>query len=190
MELVIAGLITVVAIIVIGQHGWAGKAHFASEKMPPGALLISVVVVVTGLLFLYLTWGMSQPLAAQVAGLAVQLFSWWLFWQAIRASRSARLRLAFDENNPHGLVTAGPYRYVRHPFYVSYLLFWTGWSIAIWHPTVLAPLAIIIAIYVFAARMEERKFAATQLSGEYAAYRARVGFLWPKLSSLSVRGAP
>ena len=80
-------------------------------------------------------------------------------------------------------MTAGPYRFVRHPFYVSYIVFWAGWSLAIWSVIVLFPFAILIVIYVFAARMEERLFAGTQMADQYAAYRQRTGFFWPKLTN-------
>ena len=117
----------------------------------------------------------------------MQLLSLALFRQAIAASRNARLKLAFDEANPHGLVTEGPYRYVRHPFYASYVLFWIGWAVALWHPIVMVPLVIIAAIYVRAALVEEQKFARTPLAASYAEYRRRTGFLWPKLSALRLR---
>ena len=187
MELFFDAAVSVVGVIVIGQHGWAGKAHFASERMPPGAILIAVAALATGLLFLFLTWAWQQPPIAAAGGLALQLLSLLLFRLAIAASRSAKLKLAFDEANPHGLVTEGPYRYVRHPFYASYLLFWIGWAVALWHPVVMVPLAVIAAIYVRAAVMEEQKFARTPLAASYAEYRMRTGFLWPRLSALTPR---
>jgi protein-S-isoprenylcysteine O-methyltransferase Ste14 len=181
MELIVDFLVSAVSLIVVGQYTWAGKGHFASDKMPRGALLISVVVLITTFLFLYLTWTQSQPLPAQIAGLGIQLFSWWLFWQAIGASKSAKLRLAFDEAGPRGLVTEGPYRYVRHPFYASYLIFWAGWTLGLWSVVALFPFAILIVIYVMAALMEERKFVGTPMAAEYEAYRQKTGFFWPKV---------
>lgn len=181
MELILDIVISAVSITVIAQYTWAGKGHFSSDKLPLGAMLISLVVLTTGLFFLYLTWTGEQPLGAQVTGLALQLFSWWLFWRAISASREAKLRLAFDEEGPRGLVTVGPYRMVRHPFYTSYLIFWAGWALALWTPVALLPLVIIVTIYTFAAVIEERKFAATHMAADYAEYRKATGFFWPRL---------
>ena len=189
MELVLDLVISAVSIAVVGQYTWAGKGHFASDKMPLGAMLISLVVLLTGVFFLYLTWAQAQPPAAQITGLALQLFSWWLFWRAIGASRAAKLRLAFDEEAPRGLVTEGPYRFVRHPFYTSYVMFWAGWALALWSAVSLLPLAIIITIYVVAARIEEQKFAGTPMAADYEAYRQRTGFFLPKLTGQRPRRA-
>lgn len=181
MELLLDLAITAVSIVVVAQYTWAGKGHFSSEKMPRGALLISVVVLFTTAFFVYLTWAQSQPLLAQLAGLALQLFSWWMFWRAIAASRGTQLHLAFDEDGPRGLVRAGPYRYVRHPFYTSYVIFWGGWALALWSVSAVLPFIILVVIYVVAARTEEAKFAASPMASEYEAYRARTGFFWPRM---------
>jgi protein-S-isoprenylcysteine O-methyltransferase Ste14 len=104
-----------------------------------------------------------------------------LFWAAIRESSRARLLAAFDEKLPSSLLTTGPYAYVRHPFYTSYLLLWTGWSVATWSLWAVPPLAIIIMVYWSAARDEERKFAATPMAEDYAEYATRTGRFFPKL---------
>ena len=182
MDLVIDLAVTTVCVFVVLQYGRALKTHFASPKMPTGTVVISIVVSLTTLIFLGLLWIESQPLLAQAVGLAICLASMWLFYAAIRASREARLKMAFDVENPHGLVTTGPYRYLRHPFYTSYLIFWVGFAVATWSAWTLLPLAIILFIYVRAALGEEAKFSRTPMAEEYAAYRQRTGFFWPKFS--------
>ena len=132
MDLVIDLAVTTVCVFVVLQYGRALKTHFASPKMPTGTVVISIVVSLTTLIFLGLLWIESQPLLAQAFGLAICLASMWLFYAAIRASREARLKMAFDVENPHGLVTTGPYRYLRHPFYTSYLIFWVGFAVGCW----------------------------------------------------------
>jgi protein-S-isoprenylcysteine O-methyltransferase Ste14 len=175
-------LAIIVFLYILFQHVWAVRGHFTSERMALPAKLISLMVVVTSLYFLYLTWTESQPAIAQTLGAAIGLASLQIFRAAIAASKQARLRFAFDEQKPHGLVVSGPYRHVRHPFYTSYLMFWTGWAIATWTSTAAVPVAIILVLYVLAARMEERNFAHSPLATEYADYRRRTGFFWPRLS--------
>ena len=126
----------------------------------------------------------EAPAVATVVGLLLELASLALFWAAIRTSRQAKLLFAFDPGLPHGLLDAGPYRYVRHPFYTSYLLFWIGWAIAIWSPWTLPFIIAVIAFYVTAATGEERKFAATGLSADYQRYRQRAGLFWPTFAGL------
>src|SRR5690349_18696746 len=142
MDLILDLIVTVVSLSVIVQYSWSLKAHFNSPKMPTGTVVISVVVLTTAAIFVALLWIESQPALATLVGLVLEGLALWLFWAAIKASRAARLKMAFDVQNPHGLVTTGPYRYLRHPFYTSYLIFWVGWVIATWSPWSLPPLAV------------------------------------------------
>jgi len=181
MEIALDIVISVVSLAVVAAYTWSLRGHFSSKKMPDGAKVISLVVTTTTIAFLFLMWSQTQPLWAQTAGLALELGAAALFWWAITASRKARLRFAFDHENPDSLVTTGPYAYLRHPFYTSYLMFWSGWALATASVWSIVPVAFFVAIYVSAARNEERKFSATALAPEYEDYRRRTGFLWPRL---------
>ena len=180
-------LVLVVSLAIVGQHIWATRDHFVSKKMAPLALALGLLVVATTLIFSVLLFFFEAPAATTIIGLVLELASLALFWAAIRTSRQAKLLFAFDPGLPHGLLDVGPYRYVRHPFYTSYLLFWIGWALAIWSVWTLPLLLLFIAFYVAAATGEERKFAATDLGGDYASYRRRAGLFWPKLPAFTAR---
>ena len=162
-------------------HAIVGRRHFASEKMPAGSNLIVVAVAVVSLLYLGLLWTADVPLWPMVAGIVGELASLWLFLATVEASRAGRLKLAFDPELPKGVVMEGPYRHVRHPFYTSYLIFWSSWAIGTWSLAALAPLLLIVAIYIVAAKSEERNFANSALAGDYDVHRQRTGLFWPKL---------
>ncbi|MBL8594241.1 MAG: isoprenylcysteine carboxylmethyltransferase family protein, partial [Devosia sp.] len=100
MDLVLDLIISIVSIAVIAQYSWSLKAHFNSPKMPTGTVVISVVVLATAAIYLTLLWVESQPLLAQFVGLVIECLALWLFWAAIKASRAARLKMAFDVQNP------------------------------------------------------------------------------------------
>ncbi len=148
--------------------------------MPKGAKLLSAVVLACALLMFVLTWVSVQPLLAQLFGIVLMASSYLLFWSAIQASRAVTLLLAFDPGNPLSFISSGPYRHVRHPFYVSYAIFWGGWAIAVWSVWALLPFLIMLSVYVGAARDEERKFALTGMAADYADYRRRTGFFFPR----------
>lgn len=119
------------------------------------------------------------PLFAWPVALGLFAAALALFRAAVRASRGARLHLAFDPQAPHCLLRHGPYRLVRHPFYLAYMLFWLGTALAArglvgW----IVPI-LLSALYVAAARGEERRFDASALADAYAAYRTRAGMFWP-----------
>jgi protein-S-isoprenylcysteine O-methyltransferase Ste14 len=183
MELTFDIFVTFAGAGFIGLAAWSGRGHFSSDKVPLGSIVIAIVVLITTLLYLYLLWAQAQPLLAQLLGFLLMVGGLGLFFMAIRASREGRLRMAFDEGNPRGLVQHGPYGYVRHPFYVSYIIFFSGFALATWSPIAIAPLVILVVIYVSAARMEERLFADTPMASSYEAYRQRTGFFFPKLSN-------
>jgi protein-S-isoprenylcysteine O-methyltransferase Ste14 len=181
MQLALDILLTALSIFVIGSHAVVGKGHFKSKEMPAGANLVSAAVLTTLAVFLILLWTGEAPLLAQLVALALEALSLWLFFRTIAASRDGALHFAFDTENPVSLVTSGPYRYVRHPFYTSYLIFWTGLAIGTWSLWAIPVLVLMVVLYTVAARGEEAKFARTQMSDEYASYRARTGMFWPKL---------
>jgi protein-S-isoprenylcysteine O-methyltransferase Ste14 len=76
------------------------------------------------------------------------------------------------------IVTSGPYRFVRHPIYLSYVLQMLGLLLAYGSPLVLALVSGHLALTVYRARLEEALLAAH--SEEYRAYQARTGFLLPR----------
>jgi protein-S-isoprenylcysteine O-methyltransferase Ste14 len=174
------GIATLAGLCMISAYTWSIRGHFSSPATPPGAWVISAAVSVSMLLLIWLTWTVTQPIYATLGGLLVELSGALMFAAAIAASRKAKLRFAFDPAHPHGLVDSGPYRLVRHPFYVSYLLFWAGWAIATWSAVAVGPPLVFLVLYMLAARMEERNFASSPLAAEHNAYKKRVGFFIPR----------
>ncbi|MBA4284509.1 MAG: isoprenylcysteine carboxylmethyltransferase family protein [Xanthomonadaceae bacterium] len=104
-----------------------------------------------------------------------------LFWWAIHSNRRQPLSFAFSDDLPEHLVCVGPYRYIRHPFYAAYLISWLITPVATGEPLMTVPLLVMAVIYTVAARLEERKFAASRLAAAYARYRQATGMFWPCL---------
>jgi protein-S-isoprenylcysteine O-methyltransferase Ste14 len=78
-----------------------------------------------------------------------------------------------------GLVTRGPYRFVRHPVYVGEITALVGLTLAapaIWN---LVVLAFFISAQTLRMRLEER--ALTEAFPDYAAYAQQTGRLLPAL---------
>ncbi len=103
-----------------------------------------------------------------------------LFWWAIRTNLRQPLALAFSDEQPGPLVTAGPYRLVRHPLYTAYMLGWLAAIAGTRTPWILAVLATF-PFFWLAARREEQSLAQGPMAAEYAAYRRRVGGFLPRL---------
>lgn len=162
---------------------WGVKGHFRSTgAMPPGMKLTSALSLAGFAWFLWhLTSGVSQawPVALVLFAGALGVFTW-----AILATRRTPPTLAFDTDQPSFLLHHGPYRFVRHPFYLAYLIFWVGTAAAAQTMLAWATPALMAMLYFHAATREEQKFATSELSTAYAAYRAKAGMFLPRLSAL------
>ena len=158
---------------------WALRGHFRYEgRMPAGMRALSGTSLLAFCLYL-LQLGTAQPTPVR-AGVAAGLFvvSLSLFWWSIASTRRRRLAIAHAETDPHFIETSGPYRLVRHPFYLSYMLFWLGTACAAAWPQWLAAL-LLAAWYVRIALREERRFDASAHASGYTSYRRRTGMLLP-----------
>ena len=77
------------------------------------------------------------------------------------------------------LVSSGLYSRIRHPLYMSEIIHILGVAILSGTPAGLWLFGIALAMQVVRAKVEEHKFL--QAVPEYAGFRERTGFLWPKL---------
>jgi protein-S-isoprenylcysteine O-methyltransferase Ste14 len=105
-----------------------------------------------------------------------------IFLSAMEAATGARLQRAFiDQPLPDRLVVGGPYRWVRHPFYLGYIIGALAPAVAI--DSLLMPAISIgmIAITVAAALREERVWLSGPRAQSYRDYQRRTGMFLPRL---------
>ena len=81
----------------------------------------------------------------------------------------------------HELVTAGPYRYIRHPLYSFGLGFFALLSLAAANWWVMSVLALAFAAIVMRTRSEEANLVA-RFGDEYRNYMARTGRFLPRIA--------
>lgn len=79
----------------------------------------------------------------------------------------------------HTLVTRGPYRWVRHPFYLSALLITIGNSLAAANWFLFAAGCLAFILMAARSRIEERHLEA-RFGDSYRAYRQRTGPFLPR----------
>lgn len=173
------------AVFVLGfvcfmAFSWGVKGHFRrTGPVPAGTMLISLLTV-GGFAWFALrvstqTPGAAWPAACTLFVAAIALFVW-----TVRATRQTPPTLAFDTDQPSFLLRHGPYRYVRHPFYLSYLLFWTGTAVAFSGLVPWLTPAVMLAVYRIAAGREEQKFAGSDFRMDYDTYRRHAGMFLPR----------
>lgn len=85
---------------------------------------------------------------------------------------------------PQHIVTWGAYRYVRHPFYASFLLAFCAAALYSPQAFTLGSLIYGFAILNTTAAREEAKLARSDFGSEYRDYVARTGRFFPRLRSV------
>ncbi|MFM9939397.1 MAG: methyltransferase family protein [Hyphomicrobiaceae bacterium] len=177
MKLLVLGM----GLAIFAAVACAVNVHFVSAGARGRFTLLSALSAGNIFVFGRELWLRQKNETLLLAALCLFVVSAVLFGWAVHASRSARLKLIFAPDNPQFILQSGPYRFIRHPFYACYILFWLGCALATLHPINVAYLVLIIPLLVIAARHEEAGFGQTPQASAYAEYRRRAGMFWPKL---------
>ena len=120
------------------------------------------------------------PVWLGICGLLLLVFSLFVFWRAhfdLKANWSPSLEIRAD----HTLVTDGIYHLVRHPMYLSQLL-WALAQILIMQNWLAGPLNLLffIPFYFLRSRAEE-KLMLDRFGDEYQGYLKKTGGIIPKV---------
>ncbi len=174
--------IVLLALTNFALFAIALRLLFAPERRAPLAtrLMVAVGSVVTCLHVYGLA---TSPLTVRAVTAAAGLYvlAGGLFLWAARSVRGRGFRLAYVPGTPGPVFSGGPYRWFRHPLYLSYTLAWIAGAVAVLSIHLLFTVAAMGAFYVGAAYREERQMLRSSAGAEYRAYRRRTGVLLPKV---------
>jgi protein-S-isoprenylcysteine O-methyltransferase Ste14 len=135
-------------------------------------------------LFIFLTFAFAQNLRSSEAVLGFISLAFVLFIWSVKHSEKKKLSLAFDKDMKiEGIITSGPWKFIRHPFYVSYIAFWFACALGTAQLSSIAVFSTLLFIYVYSAVNEERALKGGRYGIEYIKYRDNAGFFLPKLVS-------
>ncbi len=113
---------------------------------------------------------------------SLSLYEW-----ARHVIRGRRFYLAWTDNVPESLCDEGPYAYIRHPIYASYILAFLAALVALPTVATLVVFTFNAALFTHAAFSDERSLANSTLAGDYDRYRTRSGMFLPRIFR---RGSP
>src|SRR5262249_54127776 len=92
-----------------------------------------------------------------------------------------RFGVGWADHVPEELCERGPYRFLRHPIYLSYMIAFAACFAAIPHWSTTLMLVFNVALFTIAARDDEKRIADSPLAASYAGYRKRVGMFFPRV---------
>ena len=170
-----------------GCFVWGTVRHFIWEgEGSRGAWVISLVSWIAFLAFIA-ELCRAPPVRWWPAACLMFVFAGAVWAWTITCTRRHPPTLAFTEDRPKMLFHEGPYRWIRHPFYTSYMTFWLGTFVADGSLVSFGTAAMLGAFYISAARHEEKKFARSELAKPYRNYATQTGMFLPKLSLVAGR---
>ncbi len=184
----LAGIVLVVPIAAyhrLRAHGTGEKLDRRQEGL---LLLISIRVVgLSGMLSLilfviephWMAWA-ALPLPAWLrwAGAALGLLvAALLFWTLHHLGKNLTDTVVTRQH--HTLVTTGPYRWVRHPFYVCVGLAILANALVAANAYIFIAGVVVFTLLAIRMRIEEAKLL-DRFGEDYRAYRERTGAFWPR----------
>jgi protein-S-isoprenylcysteine O-methyltransferase Ste14 len=155
-------------VLMMALYFRAGPQKFADRCMS--------ITVLTGTLLQYAGFlSMTQcGVVRSIAGTAIFLLANLLFWSARIAHGIKRPAAVFGQAVPEALTQCGPYRMVRHPFYLAYVLAFLASAIVGNRWWMYLITAALFLLYNLAAGQEERLLlACPRIGQQYADYRRR-----------------
>lgn len=170
------------SLVAFGSFSWALRGHFVTDgRIPNGMRVLSLVSLIAYLTYVGLIWwgGCRSMIRATLGlmGFAVAII---LFWWTVRTTMRPRLRIAYTDLDPEIIYTTGPFAHIRHPFYMSYIIFWISTAILAGSGQWVCA-TILTVWYICIARNEETRFQSSSLAMCYRHYQKRTGMLLPRV---------
>lgn len=159
---------------------WGTRRHFVVHSQTPRGMWILTLLSFAAWTWFGVRLARSGLGPAAGVGIAAMVAAIALFWYAVATTRSRPPAIAFAQTQPSTFYSRGPYRFVRHPFYVSYLLCWVGTSLVTRGLLSWVVPVLFAVIYFRLAVQEELTFMHSEFAATYKDYQRRVGMFFPK----------
>ena len=170
------------AFILLGKHKeLVEERSQVGEGAKSWDKVIGGITAFGGLLILILAgmdqrfgWAGSLPLWVQIAAFILLGLSYPLFTWAMVSNRFFSTIVRIQKERGHTVQTGGPYRFVRHPGYVSLLMSYISIPIALGSLWACIPLALLVVNLFIRTALEDRTLQ-NELDG-YKEYAGRVRY--------------
>lgn len=181
-------LASIVLVAIRAPHGQRSRG-IPVVRSRKGTIEIVLLTLAWFAFFLPLIW-VASPLLASAdyplrpvplfGGTLCLVFGLWLFHRS-HAELGANWSITLEVRENHRLVTEGLYRWVRHPMYLSLLIYSAGQALVLPNyvagPSYGVAMALLFAVRVGA----EERMMLEEFGKDYEAYMARTKRLVPGL---------
>jgi protein-S-isoprenylcysteine O-methyltransferase Ste14 len=191
--ILVVGFVTVVLVTLYHRlQSWASADEL--DRRQEGVLILATLRPVALMLWLgviaymvnpsWMAWssvpvqGWLRWTGVPVYGLAAALLTWTL------GALGTNLTDTVVTKRAHTLVTRGPYRWVRHPFYDSMALLILAISLIAANWFLLLSGCVVILLLIVRTRTEEEKLLV-RFGDRYRSYMRRTGRFVPKIRRTS-----
>ena len=184
----VAGFVAVIA--VTAPHRVRAGTKEKLDRRKEGAFMLATLRPAGGVLWASIIFYMINP--AWMAWSAMMLPNW-LRWSGVAClllcvalliwtlpTLGTNLTDTVVTREHHTLVTRGPYRWIRHPFYVAMALVTTGSALIAANLFMFVSGAVVFALLALRSRVEEEQLAA-RFGDAYHEYKKRTGRFLPRL---------
>jgi protein-S-isoprenylcysteine O-methyltransferase Ste14 len=161
----------------------AGANTFTFSKLADTGAVLAELSFVSGMvcvLVMGLFYGLWVP--AALCGAIFSLSAVLLYEWSRRTVVDRKFHIALAGEVPPVVCDAGPYQYVRHPFYLSYMVAFVGVAVAFPSFVVSGVCVLNMGLFVYMAFDDERVLLGSPLGENYRAYRGRVGMFVPRFA--------
>ena len=184
----VAGFVAVVA--VTAPHRVRAGTNEKLDRRKEGVFMLATLRPAGAALWLAIIAYMIRPSSMAWSSMPLPVWLRWTgaFFSALSVALLMWTLPALGRNltdtvvtrKEHTLVTRGPYRWIRHPFYVAMALVIFGSALVAANWFIFLTAIIVFALLAIRSRVEEEQLAA-RFGDAYLDYRRRTGRFLPKL---------
>jgi protein-S-isoprenylcysteine O-methyltransferase Ste14 len=157
------GFVTIIARLLLRRNPALLEERMSIFKLSPGRDIMFLLICAVSLIWLIVIpldavrfhWS-QMSLWLQVVGALALLGSFALMYLAFRENAYLTPTVRIQEERRHAVVSTGPYRYMRHPMYTGFHLFFIGLSLLLGSLFGLVLSLVLIGLVVSRAILEER----------------------------------
>jgi protein-S-isoprenylcysteine O-methyltransferase Ste14 len=160
----------------------AGANTFTVPKLRDSGAVLGQISFVSGMacaIVMGLFYGLWVPLA--LSGAVLALASLMLYEWTRRTVIDRNFYVGLSGEVPGAVCETGPYRFVRHPFYLSYTVAFVAVAVAFPSLIVVGVCLLNIGLFAHMAVDDERVLLASAMAPDYRAYRGRVWMFVPRI---------